>query len=227
MERRSPAAGELSALAGSELSAVCADEAGEYGYLSTAVILAGGESRRMGRDKLLLGFDGRTLLESAAERFSARFDVVLVSAARRDAYADMRFDVVPDIYPGCGPLSGLHAALTAADGRGVFLVAGDLPFADPLAALRLIELCGEHEISVIGTAAGKPEPLFGFYKKKLLPRVESALREGRYRMTELLASSDTLYVPASRLGALWNKRLLFNINSPDDYAAAHRAASRY
>jgi molybdopterin-guanine dinucleotide biosynthesis protein A len=171
----------------------------------------------MGRDKLRLVLGGRTFLESAVERFSAYFDKVVVSAARPDAYADMRVDVVPDIYPDCGPLSGLHAALSLTDEQGVFLVAGDLPYADPRAAAELMRLCSEHAICVIDSRGGKPEPLFGFYKKKLLPRVELALFEGRLSMTELLASSDTLYAPPEQLGDMWNERLLFNVNSLSDY----------
>jgi molybdopterin-guanine dinucleotide biosynthesis protein A len=185
-------------------------------WVSTAVILAGGGSRRMGSDKLKLTLNGSTLLESAVARFSAGFDRVLVSVASPDARAGEGFETVPDIVPGRGPLSGLHAALTRADETPVFLVAGDMPFAEPRAALRLMELCADHEICVIDNA-GRIEPLFGAYRKTLLPRVTLALRERRLGMTELLASSDTLYVPRAELGELWNERLLVNINRPCDY----------
>jgi molybdopterin-guanine dinucleotide biosynthesis protein A len=178
----------------------------------------------MGRDKLRLDLDGRTFLESAVERFSARFDTVLVSVARPGAYGDMRFDTVPDVYVGCGPLAGLHAALARADETGVFLVAGDLPFADPDAALCLIQMCGEHEICVLEGRGGadRREPLFGFYKKMLLPKVESSLREGKRSMSALLAASDTLYIPPALLGDLWDEQMLYNVNTPPDYAALPR-----
>jgi molybdopterin-guanine dinucleotide biosynthesis protein A len=173
----------------------------------------------MGCDKLRLELGGRTFLESAVEKFSAYFDKVIVSAGRPGAYADMGFEIAPDVYPGCGPLSGLHAALARADESGVFLVAGDLPFAEPLAAVELMRMCGEHEICLVDRIGKKREPLFGFYKKILLPRVERALREGRYGMSDLLSSSDTLYVPPEKLGVLWSESMLFNVNTPSDYDA--------
>jgi molybdopterin-guanine dinucleotide biosynthesis protein A len=171
----------------------------------------------MGRDKMRLEFGGEPFLKSAVERFSRFFDTVLVSVARPGEYAGEGFETVPDIFPGCGPLSGLHAALACARDDGVFLAAGDLPFADPALALKLSDLCGGHEICVVDGISGKREPLFGFYKNSLLERAKLALLDGRHSMTEFLASSDTLSVPPALLGGLWNEKLLTNINYPDDY----------
>jgi molybdopterin-guanine dinucleotide biosynthesis protein A len=172
----------------------------------------------MGRDKMRLEFGGRSLLGSAVERFSRYFDTILVSVARPGEYAGEGFETVPDIFPGCGPLSGLHAALAYARDDGVFLAAGDLPFADPALARKLAELCGSHEICVLDGTSGKREPLFGFYKSSLLERANLALLDGRHSMTEFLASSDTLSVPPALLGGLWHEKLLTNINYPSDYA---------
>jgi molybdopterin-guanine dinucleotide biosynthesis protein A len=171
----------------------------------------------MGRDKMALDFGGSSLLRSAVARFSRFFDTVLVSVASPGAYGGEGFTTVPDIIPGRGPLSGLHAALTYTRDGGVFLSAGDLPFASPAAAVKLTELCGSHEICVVDGTLGKREPLFGFYKKTLLNKTSRALLDGRHSMSEFLDSSDTLYAPPALLGELWDEKMLTNINSPDDY----------
>ena len=190
------------------------------------VILAGGKSRRMGRDKLDLAFGGRTLLESVAERFLGVFEDVFLSVADAGKYPSVQLRRIMDIVQGCGPLSGLHSALVSLPCDGVFLVAADLPYACPVAAKRIIELCGEKEACVIRLPDGKLEPLFGFYRKSLLPRCEAALLSGDYRMSELVLGADTQFVVPADLGVAWDERLIMNINSPEDFDKAALELSR-
>ncbi|MBQ8975703.1 MAG: molybdenum cofactor guanylyltransferase [Oscillospiraceae bacterium] len=185
--------------------------------MSTAVILAGGKSRRMGSDKPRLVYNGKTFLQSAVDRFSQAFDRVLVSVADRDKYADMGFEFVEDIYPGCGPMAGLHAALSACRGDGVFLVAADMPFADPAAALRMIQLCGEYDICALRDKNGRVEPLFAYYKRALIPLAEELLKSGQYKMYALFERARARLLAPPELGALWREGMLDNINFPEDY----------
>ena len=185
--------------------------------MAAVVILAGGKSSRMGRDKLALSINGETLLESAVRRFGAEFDEVCISVADKDKYPDITARRIVDVLPGGGPLSGLHAALTALPHDSVFLVAADLPFSCPLAAKRIIELCGGKEAAVIRLPDGKLEPLFGYYRKTLLPLCEKKIKSGDYRMTRLLNSADTRFISPEELGALWNETMILNINSPEDF----------
>jgi molybdopterin-guanine dinucleotide biosynthesis protein A len=177
----------------------------------------------MGCDKLLLEVGGSSLLTSAIERFLTRFDRVLASVADKNGELAAEASaagalLIADIFTGCGPISGLHAALSEArGGDGVFLVAGDKPFSDPDAALFLIGRCGDADICVTESGSGEPEPLFGYYKKTLLPEVAGAIRAGRYTMRELLRKSRTRIVRGCELGALWSEELILNINRPEDY----------
>ena len=171
----------------------------------------------MGRDKLELAFEGRTLLESAIHRFSKEFNEVFLSVADAGKYADIEARRIVDILPGAGPLSGLHAALTRLPDDGVFIVAADLPFATARAAKRIIGLCEEKEACIIRLQDGKLEPLFGYYRKTTLPRCERAIASGDYRMTEIALGADTRFVSPQELGALWDEELIVNINYPEDY----------
>jgi len=183
----------------------------------TAVILAGGASRRMGSDKLALRYGGETLLESAVRRFEGHFDSVYLSLADASKYPGIGALRVTDLFPSCGPIGGLHAALETAEGEGVFLVAADMPFSDPLAALRVIELCGDHDACVMTDAAGRPEPLFGYYKKAIGPVVEGQIAGGRYKIAGFFPKIRLRMVKPAELGALWSGELLMNVNRPEDY----------
>jgi molybdopterin-guanine dinucleotide biosynthesis protein A len=185
--------------------------------MSTAVVLAGGESRRMKRDKLALPFGASSLLSSAVNRFSEYFDTVCLSVADTDKYPEISALRIADIHKGCGPMGGLHAALKRTEDEGIFLVAADLPYADPRAALRLMELCASGDVCVMTDGESRYEPLFGYYKKSILPHVENALRTGDYKLASLYDKVSLRVVTKAELGGLWNEKLLLNINYPEDY----------
>ncbi len=185
--------------------------------MSTAVILAGGKSSRMGRDKTQLIYRGQTLLAGAIERFSQRFDRVYLSIGDPEKYPDIKAERVIDLYPGCGPMAGLHAALLKTPDEGVFLAAADLPFSSPEAALKVIELCGDHASAVIVSEGGKFEPAFGYYKKSLLPFIEEYLESGNYRMMQLFDTLPCRHIDHSEMGGLWREDMLDNLNYPEDY----------
>ena len=188
--------------------------------MATVVVLAGGMSKRMGRDKLELTLGGQTLLESIVCRFRESFEDVVISVSDPDKYSCVSGPRVIDILPGAGPLSGLHAALTLIPYGGVFLVAADLPYACPRAAKRIIELCGDKDACIIRHSGTKLEPLFGYYKKSLLRPCEEAITSGDYRMSAILADAGTRYVTPYELGELWDEKLILNINYPEDYEKA-------
>ena len=185
--------------------------------MSTAVILAGGKSRRMGRDKLRLLYGGETLLALAVRRFSAVFERVYLSVGNTESYPEIDCERVVDLYPGCGPMAGLHAALLKTPDEGVFLAAADLPFAEPLAALKIASLCGDCAAALLVTEDGHFEPTFGYYKKELLPAAERLLAAGRYKLLDFFEEAPLRRVLPEELGPLWRDGMLDNINYPEDY----------
>ena len=173
--------------------------------MTPVIILAGGKSSRMGTDKTRLLYNGETLLERAYRRFSAAFDEVFISANSNIGIPGAR--VINDIHPGLGPVSGLQAALR--EFETVFLVAADMPFANPDAAKLVIE-AGRGTAACAGNASGRAEPLFAYYTKAVIPEVEYSVRSGDYSLHRLLA----------RVGAgsfTVDPDTLVNINRPEDY----------
>src|SRR5690349_13497485 len=96
------------------------------------IVLAGGRSERMGRDKALLQIDGISLVERAAQTLRAVADTVIVVADRPNKYVfDDGTPVLGDKYPGMGPLGGLLTGLDAAGAGCHFALACDMPFVQP------------------------------------------------------------------------------------------------
>ena len=185
-----------------------------------AVILAGGRSRRMGRDKRALPFGNETLLLRAVRLYSGCFDRVYLSVSGDEKHIDADVDRIEDIFRGCGPLAGLHAALLKTNAEGIFLLAADLPFANPEAARFIAQQGRGRDACIIKTDDGHCEPLFGYYARSILPRVQEALAAGVYAMTTLYRDADVRFIDAAELGDLWHENMLLNINSPEDYERA-------
>lgn len=186
--------------------------------MSTAVVLAGGESRRMKQDKMELRLGKESFLESAVNRFSKCFETVWLSVADPGKYPGVTVPRLVDVYKGCGPMAGLHAALRNTVEDGAFLVAADLPFANPEAAKRIIELAGDADVCLLADERGRHEPLFAYYRKTILPHVEATLEAGNYKLAGLFDKVKVRVVNKEELGGFWDDKLLLNINYPEDYS---------
>lgn len=106
-----------------------------------AVILSGGQSRRMGRDKALLEFDGKPMLRHLVELYRPWFDGVYVSVNQAGRFDTAGAGEIVDRRPGIGPLAALESIFLETDAEIAFLTATDLPFGDPETARQLAEGC--------------------------------------------------------------------------------------
>ena len=141
-------------------------------------VLAGGRSSRMGRDKRSLRVAGRSLLEIALDKLRA----LPLAAAPRMVGGDPR-GAVADLHPGCGPLSGIEAALAAsAEPLNVFLPV-DMPL---LPANFLLWMLHRAQITgapiTLPKIGGDPQPLCAVYQKSILPAITASLLAGNYKV---------------------------------------------
>lgn len=182
-----------------------------------AIILAGGLSTRMRRDKVSLVLGDSTLLGSLVTRFSGEFGPVIVVARPGQSLAVGDAIAVRDIFTDCGPLGGIHAGLVASPDDMNLVIACDMPFADPAVARYLASLCGDHDIAVALLDRG-PEPLFAVYRKSVLPQIEANLGTHSLKLRSLLDAVDTLYVPQGDLVEIDPLlRCFVNVNTPQDW----------
>lgn len=191
----------------------------------TAFVLAGGKSTRMGSDKAFVVLEGRTLLDRAlvsARAVSA--DVRVVGETAKFA----RFaPVVEDVFRGCGPLGGIHAALLASRTELNLMLAVDVPFASAALLEFLVGRARNSEALVtVARAGGRLQPLCAVYRRQFVGLAEKALRAGRYKIDALFEAGTTQVVEEPELaGAGFSAAMFRNLNTPEELGDAHADAT--
>jgi len=182
------------------------------------VILAGGLSRRMGRDKAALPAGHGTLIEHIARRLAPVVAETIVAGASGRHHLPGT-TMVDDRYPGLGPLAGIHAGLLVARSPLVWVVGCDLPDVDPGLAALLCGLAGEVD-AVVPRLDSEPQGVCAVYDRGLAPRIERLLAAGERRLKMLLAASKVRYVTPDELRPVDPELRSFrNINTPAEYRA--------
>jgi len=154
-----------------------------------AFVLAGGKSSRMGRDKALLPFKGRVLVELiAAEARAVAGNITLIGNPA--LYAYLGYPVVRDIFLGCGPLAGIYTALTVTQADWNLIVACDMPGVTAEFLAQLMERAEASGADAVLPAGpdGMPEPLCAAYHRRSAEGIASALAQGVRKVTDGLAS---------------------------------------
>lgn len=169
------------------------------------VILTGGQSRRMGRDKAVLSLDGEAMSLRLAARFSA-FAPVYFSVDRAGRFPVGEYGELVDHFAGQGPLNGIVSAFRDTDAQYALLMATDMPNASVAAAERLCGSIGEHDACLYGN-----EPLFALYRRRCLAVAEECLAAGQNAMRAFLERVDALRLAPE------DDALFANLNTPEEW----------
>jgi molybdopterin-guanine dinucleotide biosynthesis protein A len=183
----------------------------------TGVVLSGGQSQRMGRDKALLELSGETLLARALRLLAAAASELLVVGHDSPAVAALGVRTVHDEQPGLGPLGGIATALRSMRTEHALVVACDMPLLQPALLRYLIALAPEGDAVVPRSAQGV-EPLHAVYSVACLSAVEACLGEGARAVSALLGRVATRYVEAREWQVYDPDGLSFlNVNTPGEW----------
>jgi len=181
----------------------------------TAIILAGGKSSRMKTDKALLPVGGIPLIRQIAVNLGNLFDEILISTGMMDDHPGFRgslpYPVTIDLQPDQGPLMGILCGLLASSNPVNFVIACDIPEIDPAFIDDMKPYTKSFEIVMPVSGENHYEPLFAFYNRSLIPRIEDLLNQGRRKILELFPLSTVKYVPMKP--GEW----YFNLNTEEDY----------
>jgi len=193
----------------------------------SAAILAGGRSVRMGTNKALLEVDGKGMLERTADVLRPLVDDLFLVADDSAPYAGLGLPVIPDIYPGRGPIGGIHAALQHAAQPLVLCVASDMPHLGRGVIELLLSSARPDDDALIPRIDGRTEPLLAIYSRNARPGFERAIAAGNLRVVEAVAGLRVRFIdePALRI-ADPGLRSFVNVNTPKDLAAARGCAVR-
>lgn len=164
----------------------------------TAYVLAGGHSKRFRADKALQDWHGKPLLAHVAASLAAQFQTVCV-IGQRDYAAMVDLPVIADVYPGCGPLGGIHAGLVHTQTVWNFFAACDMPWIQsPVVSLLLQNRTPEAE-AVVPEIDGWWVPTMALYHRSGLDKLESALSDNSYSVQDFLKSSRVEVVSEPQL----------------------------
>ena len=189
-----------------------------------AIILCGGQSRRMGQAKATLPFGPETMLQRVVRLVGQAADKLVVVAA-----ADQQLPPLPntvriahDQHPDRGPLEGITAGLRVLSGEVevAYVTSCDVPLLVPAFVERMFALLGNYDAAV-PCVEERLHPLAGVYRTSVLATVEQQLVADQRRVTDLLTRLDTRQVAATEFADVdADCRSLQNINQPAEYRAA-------
>jgi molybdenum cofactor guanylyltransferase len=187
---------------------------------ATLLVLAGGESRRMGRSKAWIEVGDTTLVRWVVECLAPAFSEVVVSFARPEQVQELLpHRLVFDRKPSTGPLAGLEAGLIAARNEVTFAIACDMPYLTrEVAELAVAASAGCD--AAIPRIEGRSEPACAAYRRSALPAITAALNAGRYKAADLAEQLDVAWLEGL------DPDLFRSLNTPEDYERFRRELGR-
>jgi molybdopterin-guanine dinucleotide biosynthesis protein A len=197
----------------------------------SSVILAGGRSARLGRDKASLLIAGKRLLQQIIDKMSQLDEEIILVLAQGQLDPKLNspqtVKTTTDLYYGKGPLVGIYSGLKASSGDYSLVVACDMPFLCVDLLRYMIGLAKGFDI-VIPRIGGHVEPLHALYSKDCLSHIEDMMKEGGIlNPTRLLDRVKVRYVEENEIESFDPERLsFFNVNTPSELQKAEQIMFR-
>ncbi|MEW6107573.1 MAG: molybdenum cofactor guanylyltransferase [Nitrospirota bacterium] len=181
-----------------------------------AIILAGGENRRIQCDKGLLRVNGRRIVETNVELLKKYFSKVFISTNSPELYFYLGCDMIGDILNFRGPMTGIFSAFVCTRAREIFVVACDMPFINA-GLVSIITGNYRGQDAVIPFFHGRPQPLPGIYSGRIVNLMEERIRYKRRGMLDLFDDINVHYISEQDIVRVDPEgRSFVNINTMDD-----------
>ncbi len=191
----------------------------------SAFILSGGRSSRIGTNKSFLVIDGKPLIQRLSELLDSIFQEVVISSNETELYEFLGQNIIKDIFPGRGPLSGIHSALSFTNSVKNFIISCDMPLISSELINYFLNNNSDADI-LLPKADRRIQPLCGIYSKSALLEAENLLIESgnsqsnlKGSVYELLNRVKTEFINVDQLD-FYHPNLFMNINTLDDFNLA-------
>jgi molybdopterin-guanine dinucleotide biosynthesis protein A len=182
----------------------------------TGVILAGGKSRRYGRNKAFEKVNGIPLIERVLGVMRSVFQNLILITNTPDEYAYLKLPVHQDLIKGLGPVGGIFTALTAMPDDAGFFVACDMPFLKRELIRHIVEKRGNFDV-VVPRISGKMETLHALYDKRCLPAIRRRIDSREYQVFRFFSEVSVRYVNEDEIRRFDPElRSFLNINKPQE-----------
>jgi molybdopterin-guanine dinucleotide biosynthesis protein A len=181
---------------------------------ATGIILAGGESKRMGREKGLVLYKGKPLIQYSIDILKGNCSQILISSNTK-SYEFTGYPLVPDEVKGIGPVGGIHACLKASKTDHNIILACDMPFISDAYLQFLIDHHSDSMVAVPWFGKDKYEPVSAYYHKDFSDVLAAYISLGNYKLPEIFNKT-----PVKKLSVegqdFYHEKLFYNINSIED-----------
>lgn len=183
-----------------------------------AVILAGGENTRIPVIKGFLEINSRKIIESNVECLRKVFDRVIISTNTPELFFYLATQMIGDVLPHRGPMTGIFSVLSVPDVSEVFISACDMPYINVILVQYMKERWSRGWDAAVPVFERKPQPLFAIYSKKIAERMEKKIRRNRKSLKRFLSEINVLYFKEEEVRNLDPEgRSFVNINTMDDF----------
>jgi molybdopterin-guanine dinucleotide biosynthesis protein A len=190
---------------------------GEIINNATGVILAGGENTRMPVPKAFIRVDGKRIIERNISLLKTLFRETYIVTNDPGMYASFDVPLLGDMYDIRCPMTGILTALMNASSPWIFISACDMPFISSDLISYMATRRKERDAVIPSSGAGKDEPLFGFYSRRLLPAMEKDLLRGIRAISDFLKNKRVEYITMKEIHVHDPRSLSFiNLNRPED-----------
>lgn len=184
----------------------------------TALILAGGRSSRMGRDKAMLPFGQTTVIQTLIDTLHPLFASTLLSV--RAPRPELNLPQVCDATEAGGPLGGLICGLAEIRTNWAFVIACDMPMIRP-AMIHLLATQRAHQHAVVAIVQGHVQPFAAFYSTRCLPLLRTCFNAGQLGITSALQQlTMTCMDEADLIRADPGLNSFFDLDTPEDWERA-------
>lgn len=191
----------------------------------TIVIQAGGESRRMGRDKALVPFMGKTLIEYILNQTNALGLETIIIANQPDDYKFLNLPVFTDVLKGKGALGGILTALRVVNSRKCLLLACDMPFVNLQIAEYMYSFSGFYDLVIPVNHSERYEPFKAIYSKSCKIAIEKAIQSNELKISSFFNLVNFKAIRIKEIQRIDPELISFtNINTPDELYQAEQLA---
>jgi molybdenum cofactor guanylyltransferase len=186
----------------------------------TGIVLAGGENRRMGKDKAFLRVEGMPMIEHVLRALRKSTERVIIVTNSPEAYASYDALVVTDAGGKRGPLTGIYSGLLRSPDEYNLVVACDMPFLNSRLLSYMASLAGDYDV-VLPKIGDFIEPLHAVYRRSLLPVIEDHIKREQRKIRSIFTGLRVRHVTEEEIDRIDPMRRSFiNLNTPEEYKEA-------
>ncbi|MCH8087235.1 MAG: molybdenum cofactor guanylyltransferase [Chloroflexi bacterium] len=197
----------------------------------SGVALAGGRSKRLGRNKAIEKIGDQSLIERVVGKLSQVASETVVVVAEESKAADLNLPpwvrTAADLYPGTGSLGGIFTGLSVAKGKYGVVVACDMPFLNVDLIRFMLDIVSDYD-AVVPRLQGRPEPLHAVYSKSCVGPIERCLQADQFKIAIFFEQINVAYLEEDDIEAFDPSHLsFFNVNTQEDLDKALALEAEY